>query len=150
MRRSRRALLATAGWVAAAGAARVGAVPAPRPVADRAAFETTGFAETLRALGCSGIEYSADVLLRVPEIVDSGAAVPVSVASTLPGTGAIYILVDGAATSLAAAFAIPAGTEPRVTTRVRLPRSGNVIVVVRSGERFFGTAGEVRALLGGF
>jgi sulfur-oxidizing protein SoxY len=150
MRRSRRALLATAGWVAAAGAARVGAVPAPRPVAGRAAFETAGFAETLQALGCSGIDYSADVALRVPEVVDSGAVVPVSVTSALSDTRAIYILVDGAATALAAAFDIPAGTEPQVTTRVRLPRTGNVIVVVRCGERFFGTAREVRVLLGGF
>jgi hypothetical protein len=47
------------------------------------------------------------------------------VASKVPGTQAVYILVDKNPNQLAAGFTIPAGTEANVSTRIKMGQSSD-------------------------
>jgi len=75
--------------------------------------------------------------------------VPITVSSTLPGTREILLLVDVNPQPLALRFAVPAGTEPFIATRIRMATSGTVYASVRADQGFFGAAHAVKVTVGG-
>jgi sulfur-oxidizing protein SoxY len=116
---------------------------------NKAAFETKSLNDTIKALGGAGVAESKDIAITVPDIAENGAVVPVGVASRIPGTQNIYILVEKNPNTLAAGFAIPQGTEPTVSTRIKMGQTSNVWAVVKSNNQFFLATKEVKVTLGG-
>jgi sulfur-oxidizing protein SoxY len=113
-----------------------------------APFSATTLGEALNALG--GIPVSdLSVDLTLPETVEDGAVVPISVSSELSGVDAIYILVDTNPYPFAVAFSIPEGTEPFVSIRLKLAQSGAVHAVVRANGRLYSRVKETRVTVGG-
>jgi sulfur-oxidizing protein SoxY len=92
---------------------------------------------------------SNDITITAPEIAENGAVVPVGVASKIPNTQAVYVLVEKNPNVLAAGFNIPAGTEPNVTTRVKMGQTSNVYAVVKADGKFYVASKEVKVTLGG-
>jgi len=116
---------------------------------NKAAFETKNLADTLKALGGAGVTESKDIAITVPDIAENGAVVPVAVTSRIAGTQNVYILVEKNPNMLAAAFAIPAGTDPGVSTRIKMGQTSNVLAVVKSNAQFYVASKEVKVTLGG-
>lgn len=116
---------------------------------NKAAFETKNLNDTIKALGGAGVAESKDIAITVPDIAENGAVVPVAVASRIAGTQNIYILVEKNPNTLAAAFALPAGTEPSVSTRIKMAQTSNVMAVVKANNQFFVASKEVKVTLGG-
>lgn len=116
---------------------------------NKAAFETKSLNDTVKALGGSAVAESKDIVITVPDIAENGAVVPVAVASKVPGTQNIYILVEKNPNTLAAGFAIPQGTEPNVSTRIKMGQTSNVMAVVKANNQFFVASKEVKVTLGG-
>jgi sulfur-oxidizing protein SoxY len=117
-----------------------------------AAFTAETFGDAVAALvGATGsvLVPSALVTLDVPVVADNGAFVPVTVASALPGTREILLLVDGNPQPVAARFLIPPGTEPFVATRIRMAASGTVHAAVRTEEGVFAAMRSVQVAVGG-
>jgi sulfur-oxidizing protein SoxY len=137
------------GVLAAIGMLGAEPVAAQQPAWNKSAFEAKSLAEAVKALGGSGVAESAEITITGPDIAENGAVVPVGVASKLPGTQAVYILVDKNPNWLAAAFTIPAGTEANITTRVKMNQTSNVIGLVKANNQFFMAAKEVKVTLGG-
>jgi sulfur-oxidizing protein SoxY len=105
-------------------------------LASEAGFEATSLSAALRSLG--GIPSpSSAIALTVPELVENGAVVPVTVVSHLPNTQEIAIVVELNPNPLIARFTIPAGTDAYVSTRVKLAQSGNVYAVVRANGQLY-------------
>jgi sulfur-oxidizing protein SoxY len=75
--------------------------------------------------------------------------VPVAVASAIPKTESISILIEKNPTLLAASFMIPAGTDPSVGTRVKMGQTSNVFALVKADGKFFVATKEVKVTLGG-
>ncbi|MDD3764605.1 MAG: thiosulfate oxidation carrier protein SoxY [Nevskiales bacterium] len=117
-------------------------------VRPNAAFEATALDGAYKQLGGTPAE-SADIDLSTPDIAENGAVVPVSVTSKLPGTEAIYILIEKNPNPLAAGFMIPEGTEPFVSVRVKVAQTCNVIAVVKAGGKLYSAAKETKVTLGG-
>jgi sulfur-oxidizing protein SoxY len=137
------------GLMVAAGLLTIDQANAQQPSWNKAAFEAKNLEETVRALGGSTAVQSGDITITAPDIAEHGAVVPVAVASKIPDTQAIYILVEKNPNLLAAGFSIPAGTEPNVATRIKMGESSNVHALVKAGDRFFVTTREVKVTLGG-
>jgi sulfur-oxidizing protein SoxY len=137
------------GLMVAAGLLTIDQANAQQPSWNKAAFEAKNLEETVRALGGSTAVRSGDITITAPDIAEHGAVVPVAVASKIPDTQAIYILVEKNPNLLAAGFSIPAGTEPNVATRIKMGESSNVHALVKAGDRFFVTTREVKVTLGG-
>ena len=135
------ALLAAAGFVR----------PSDVLAADwnKAAFEVKTTQDALKALGASGPANSADIVIRAADIAENGAVVPVGVESKIPGTQSISILIDKNPNALAASFEIPAGTEPSVTTRVKMGQTSDVYALVKANDKFYVTKKEIKVTLGG-
>ena len=137
------ALLAAAGWLKPGDAAAQAAW-------NKAAFETHAMDETLKALGASTPVPSKDIVfVSTPDIAENGAVVPVGIASKIPQTEAIAILIEKNPNMLAAVFDIPPGTDPALWTRIKMAQTSNVYALVKAGGRYFVTSKEIKVTLGG-
>ena len=116
---------------------------------NKAAFEAKNLADAVKALGGSGVTESKDITITGPDIAENGAVVPVGVSSKVPGTQAVYILVEKNPNMVAAGFSIPAGTEANVSTRIKMGQSSNIVGLVKANNQFFMASKEVKVTLGG-
>ena len=136
------ALVAAAGWL------RSGGVDA----ADwnKSAFETHSMDETMKALGGSTPVPSKEIVFfSTPDIAENGAVVPIGITSNVPKTESIAILVEKNPNMLAAVFDIPAGTEPTLSTRIKMGQTSNVFALVKADGKYYVAAKEIKVTLGG-
>jgi sulfur-oxidizing protein SoxY len=135
-------LLAAAGWLKPGDA--------EAQAWNKAAFETKTVDDTVKALGGSAPAQSKEVtFVATPDIAENGAVVPIGVASAVPKTSAIAILIEKNPNVLAAVFDIPPGTEPAVSTRVKMGASSNVYALVKADGKYYVASKEIKVTLGG-
>ena len=135
-------LVAAAGWLG----------PGEARAADwnKAAFETKSLDETVKALGGSASTQSKDIaFVSTPDIAENGAVVPVGVTSAIPKTESIAILIEKNPNILAAVFDIPPGTDPAISTRVKMGQSSNVYALVKADGKYYVASKEIKVTLGG-
>jgi sulfur-oxidizing protein SoxY len=137
------------GLMAAAGLLSIEEAQAQAAGWNKAAFDTKDLAGTVKALGGDAPTQSADIAITAPDIAENGAVVPVGVTSKIPNTQAVYILVEKNPNALAAGFNLPAGTDPTVSTRIKMGQTSNVHAVVKADNKFYYTTKEVKVTLGG-
>lgn len=126
------------------------ATPAQAAEWNKTAFSIKGVNDVLKQLGGGAVDKGgAGVHLTAPDIAENGAVVPLVVTSTLPGTDMIAILVEKNPNMLAATFGIPAGTEPFVSTRVKMSETSMVYAAVRANGKWILASKEVKVTLGG-
>ena len=136
------ALLAAAGWL--------------KPEAvwaqswNKNAFDAKTMDETMKALGGGAPAQSKDIaFVSTPDIAENGAVVPVGVSSAIPKTESIAILIEKNPSMLAASFDIPAGTDPSISTRVKMGQSSNVYALVKADGKYYVASKEIKVTLGG-
>ncbi|MEF9943317.1 MAG: thiosulfate oxidation carrier protein SoxY [Burkholderiaceae bacterium] len=116
---------------------------------NKAAFDAKTMAESIKAMGGAMPTQSADIAITAPDIAENGAVVPVGVTSKIPDTQAIYLFVEKNPSALTAGFNLPAGTEPTVSTRIKMGQTSNVTAVVKADNKYYFTTKEVKVTLGG-
>ena len=116
---------------------------------NKAAFDTKSFPDAVKALGGPPAVESKDVVLEGPDIAENGAVVQFTINSKLPDTESIAVLVEKNPNTLAANFEIPQGTDPFVTTRVKLAETSKVYALVKSEGKYYYAAKEVKVTIGG-
>ena len=136
------------GLLAAAGLLTTGEALAQQQAWNKAAFDTKSLADTYKVLVGTPAE-SADIAITAPDIAENGAVVPVAVASKIPNTQAVYILVEKNPNMLAAGFNIPQGTSADIATRIKMGQTSNVYAVVKADNKFYVASKEVKVTLGG-
>jgi sulfur-oxidizing protein SoxY len=137
------------GLMAAAGLITMKEAQAQQQAWNKAAFEAKTTDDTVKAIGGSAPAQSGDIAITAPDIAENGAVVPVAVASKIPNTQGIYVLVEKNPSTLAAAFMIPAGTDPTVSTRIKMGQTSNVHAVVKADNKFYIATKEIKVTLGG-
>jgi sulfur-oxidizing protein SoxY len=136
-------LLAAAGWI------RPGDVRAA-DAWNKAAFESKTMDEAYKSIAGNAPAQTKDVVFfSTPDIAENGAVVPIGVTSNLPKTESIAILVEKNPNMLAASFDIPQGTEPSLTTRVKMGQSSNVYALVKADGKYYVASKEIKVTLGG-
>src|SRR6266478_3186494 len=83
-------------------------------------------ADCLKTLGVTATQEGAELDLTAPEIAEDGAVVPVVVQCRLADVREIHILVDKNPFSLAASFFFSDGTDPFVSTRIKMNETSSV------------------------
>ena len=135
-------LLAGAGWLAPGEAAA--------QAWNKAAFEAKTMDEAVKAMGGAAPAQSKDIaFVSTPDIAENGAVVPVGVTSAIPKTESIAILIEKNPNMLAAVFDIPPGTEPSLSTRVKMGQTSNVYALVKADGKYYVTSKEIKVTLGG-
>lgn len=152
MDNSRRGVIVAGGLMGALIAAGSRAAellqPAP-PDWNAAAFGAKTVADALRALGVSVAQDDAGLRIVAPEIAEDGAVVPVMVECRVPGTREIHILVDKNPFALAASFFFPDGTEPAVSTRIKMNETSQVVALAMAGDRCLLARRRIKVTTGG-
>ena len=116
--------------------------------AGRAGFDAKNLQEAIQALGGS-VSANDQVQIISPDIAENGAVVPVGAISKLPNTTEIYLLVEKNPVPMAAAFMIPAGTEPDVQTRLKMGQSTDVVAIVKADGKLYSATKETKVTLSG-
>ena len=136
------ALLAAAGWLKPEDALA--------QAWNKAAFEAKTMDEALKALGAGAPATSKDItFVSTPDIAENGAVVPIGIASAIPKTEAIAILIEKNPSTLTANFDIPPGTDPAISTRVKMAQTSNVYALVRADGKYYVASKEIKVTLGG-
>ena len=125
--------------------------PGPARAVDfnRAAFDAKTAADALRLIGAAGAEASRDILLKVPEVAENGAAVPIEVVSQIPGTTRLSVLVDKNPFPLALQFNFAAGATPRFQAKLKMAETSRLRIVASAAGRHYTIFRDVRVTVGG-
>jgi sulfur-oxidizing protein SoxY len=106
--------------------------------------------DTFKSLGSGTPAPSkAITFTQTPDIAENGAVVPVGISSAIPNTQSIAILIEKNPNVLTAVFDIPPGTEPSITTRVKMGQSSNIYALVKADGKYYIAFKEVKVTLGG-
>jgi sulfur-oxidizing protein SoxY len=134
-------LVAAAGWLPRGAAAETW---------NKDAFSTKSLDETMKALRGSAPVASKDIVFfSTPDIAENGAVVPIGITSNVPKTESIAILVEKNPNMLSAVFDVPAGTEPSLSTRIKMGQTSNVYALVKADGKYFVNSKEIKVTLGG-
>jgi sulfur-oxidizing protein SoxY len=132
-----------------AGAVALALLPLP-------ASATPETARALLATLAKGTPRQGRIALRLPEVADNGASVPLTVAVESPMTvadhvKAVHVVADGNPNPGVASFRFtPAAGKAEVQTRIRLSESQRVTAVAEMSDgSLWTTTREVRVTLGG-
>ncbi len=114
------------------------------------AFKATTPDAALSALfGDKPVTDSDQVKLKVPDIAENGAVVPVSVESTMAGISSISIVVVENPNPLSARFQINPGVAANISTRIKMGESSDVIAAVETEQGVFVARKNVKVTIGG-
>jgi sulfur-oxidizing protein SoxY len=104
----------------------------------------------VKALGGSAPAQSKDItFFQTPDIAENGAVVPIGITSAIPKTESIAILIEKNPNMLAAVFDLPPGTEPSLSTRVKMGQSSNVYALVKADGKYYVASKEIKITIGG-
>ena len=153
MNTKRRTFLKGSAAASAVGVAVSAGLITPRAVFaawPKAAFEATDVNAALTGVvGGTSLADSGDIKLKAPDIAENGAVVPITVTSKIAGSETISILVPKNNTPLAASFNMGSGAEGFVSTRIKMGKTSDVVVVVKAGGKLYTAKKEVKVTIGG-
>ena len=123
----------------------------------RAAAQTAGdFAAALKKTLGEAQAKEGKVIIKAPEIAENGATVPITLTVDSPMTPASYVsrvtlLADGNPNPEVAVFHLgPKNGRAEVSTRIRLAKTQNVVVVAELSDKSLWTAKkEIKVTIGG-
>ena len=143
MNRLRRTVLgALAAWLAT-------------PLAALAAWNESAFGaktpqDALKGIGAANPTPSKEIVIDAPQIAENGAVVPIEIASNLPGTSSIAVVLEKNPFPLAAKFEFKEGALPFVKLNVKMAETSDVrVVVAAAGGRYYSATREIKVTIGG-
>lgn len=116
---------------------------------ERRGFDALTVPDALRGIDATNASESRDIVLRVPDVADNAAAVPVDIVSNIPDTESISVLVDKNPHPLAARFTFANGALPQVQVRLKMAQTSPVRVVVKAGGKTWQMSRQVQVTIGG-
>jgi len=114
------------------------------------AFQATSPDSALQSLfGDKTVSDSDEVQLKVPDIAENGAVVPVTVESSLAGVSSISIIVVENPNPLSARFQVTPGVAANISTRIKMGTSSDVIAAVETEQGVYLARKNVKVTIGG-
>lgn len=146
----RNVLKGTAGVAALSVTAAAGLLKPGQVLADwnQAAFDAKKLADSLGAIGASSSGNTDNLILKVPDIAENSASVPVEVIVNMPDVDALYILAEMNAHPLIVDFKLT-DFGGYLFTRIKMGQTADVRVVVKAGGKVWTAAKEVKVSVRG-
>jgi len=117
---------------------------------NNAAFKAGTIPAALQeGMGSDTVTESAEVVLDVPANPENGAVVPFAVSTTLSDVQSIALLVAKNTSPLCGVFYPGKRMKPAVSVRVKVAESGDVIAVVKSGDKLYSARQAIKVTVGG-
>ncbi len=116
---------------------------------EKAFHQKTASAALKALLGTDASTDSDQISLKVPEIAENGAVVPVTIKTTLENVESISIVVKDNPMPLVANFEILPGTLTDISCRIKMAKTSSVKAVVKTSNGIYSTAKQVKVTIGG-
>ncbi len=117
---------------------------------NEAAFKEKDLNAAIKAMtGSDSSEESDKIHIKAPDIAENGGVVPVSVTSEIEGATDILILAPNNPVPMIAAFALGEGAETFARTNIKMGKTGDVVAVVKAGDKTFTAKKAVKVTIGG-
>ncbi|PVV15657.1 MAG: thiosulfate oxidation carrier protein SoxY [gamma proteobacterium symbiont of Ctena orbiculata] len=117
---------------------------------NRKAFESKHVNDALKnGFGSLDIVMSDNINIEAPDIAANGAIVPVSVVAKLSAVEAIALLSEKNPRPLCAIFHPRAGIRPKMSVRIKMGQSGDVIAIVKSEGKLYMARRSIKVTAGG-
>ena len=114
-----------------------------------AGFEAKSINDALKGLyGTSTAADSKEITIKAPIQAENGAVVPIAVSTTLPGVEAIAIFVQTNERPLVASVAL-SGADGYSSARMKMGKTSDVKVVVKSGGKLYTASQQIKVTVGG-
>ena len=114
------------------------------------AFNAAGMKSALVELFGTDVTTASDqISLKVPEIAENGAEVPVSIQTSLANVESISIVVEKNPRPMVASFEILPGTLADISSRIKMAETSDVTAVVKTSDGIYSTAKQVKVTIGG-
>lgn len=95
------------------------------------------------------ITESRKIEIKIPQIAENGAVVPITVSSSLADVRAVSILVAKNPVPLAARFELSPDLDPFVSARLKMAETSDVIVIAETGTGLYSARELVKVTIGG-
>ena len=115
----------------------------------KAFLSTEGGPALAALLGTDQTTPSDEITLKLPEIAENGAVVPVTIGTTLENVESISIVVEKNPRPIAASFEIAPGVLPWIASRIKMAETSRVLAVVKTDKGIYSTSKSVKVTLGG-
>lgn len=117
------------------------ATPNASPVSGTAltgvpALDAANLDEAYKVMCMSPIP-SKEITIKAPELAENGAIIPVHIATSIPDTQQILIVVPENPYPLAAAFFLHKGMEPMAYTRIRMTNDATILAIIKTTRESF-------------
>ncbi|HJX17060.1 MAG TPA: thiosulfate oxidation carrier protein SoxY [Acidiferrobacterales bacterium] len=114
-----------------------------------AAFDAKSVDDALKGLyGTSAAADSKAITIKAPIQAENGAVVPIAVSTSLPGVEGITILVQANERPLVASVAL-SGAEGYFSARMKMGKTSDVKVIVKSGGKLHMASQQIKVTVGG-
>ncbi len=87
--------------------------------------------------------------IRLPQVAENGAIVPIKINSTLKNVTNIYILVKKNPHPLSAEFELSPALVAEISCRIKMAKSSEVIIIVKADGQYFRKKQYVKVAKGG-
>ena len=114
-----------------------------------AAFDAKNAESAVGGLFEGPITETDQITLKIPDIAENGAVVPVTVSTDLADVEAIGVVVVNNPTPLAALFELTPQSVAMVSVRIKMGESSPVRAIVKAGGKLYSTSKEVKVTIGG-
>lgn len=102
------------------------------------------------AFGTDKVTASSDVFIDAPEIAENGNAVSITFGSNNPNIRKVALFVAKNPRTLSGIYQFSEGTEPQVSTRIRLAKTSDLIVIGQDADgNLVSAKKEVKVTIGG-
>ena len=125
------------------------------PILARAEWPADKYARTKlkntlsMLLGNQTLTESDNIDIKIPEVAENGAIVPITIRSKLDNTEWIAIVAEKNPVPLIAQFSFAPGMTRQVTARIKLAETCDVIAIVRADDQFYSARRPVQVTVGG-
>lgn len=117
---------------------------------NEAAFKEKDVDAAIKAMtGSASSEESDKIHIKAPDIAENGGVVPVSVTSDIEGITDILILAPNNPVPMVAAFTLGEGAEAFARTNIKMGKTGDVVAVVKAGDKTYTAKKAVKVTIGG-
>jgi sulfur-oxidizing protein SoxY len=125
-----------------------------KPFAALAAWNENAFGaktpqDALKGIGAASAAPSKDIVIDAPQIAENGAVVPIEIASNIPGTTSLAVVLEKNPFPLAAKFDFKEGALPYVKVNVKMAETSDVRVIATAGGRHYAATREIKVTIGG-
>ena len=113
-------------------------------------FDITDLSESIKSVyGHDNLEESSKVKLKVPDIAENGAIVPVNVKTSLDNVESIMLFVENHPQPLSSGYNFSSKSRPIIGTRIKMGKTSTVMAAVKSNGKIYTSAKEVKITIGG-